>query len=240
VPKAQKVDRPVHRPDDADEDEFIRVRSISHDDLIRLSHELGPDFGLMAWLAVCLSMRFQEIAGLTVASVRNLISGEIRVLHALSRQRGLKETKTEAGERYFVDRDLAPDIATHITYRGLTPDDEDAYLFVNSHGSPLCYSSWRDNFWVPALHRAGLAQKNKNGRYLGLHDLRSMNRSIMNAQGVDLTTARFRFGHANGDPDNRMDNVYSRTNPRQNRQASEKIHAVVRPHSKGWLKKYWR
>jgi hypothetical protein len=55
-----------------------------------------------------------------------------------------------------------------------------------------------------------------------------MNRSIMNSQGVDPTTARFRFGHANGNQQDRMDDLYSRTNPRQNRLASEKVHSVVR------------
>ena len=55
-----------------------------------------------------------------------------------------------------------------------------------------------------------------------------MNRSIMDAQGVDLTTARYRFGHSNGDPSNRMDATYSRTSPRQNRLTSEKIGAVLR------------
>jgi hypothetical protein len=67
----------------------------------------------------------------------------------------------------------------------------------------------------------------KNGQRLGLHDLRSMNRTIMNEVGVDQTTARMRFGHA-GDRDDRLDDLYARSTARQNRLASEKIHTVVR------------
>jgi hypothetical protein len=96
-------------------------------------------------------------------------------------------------------------------------------------GGPLTYNAWH-KIWRKALAAANLDWTKRNGQHLGLHDLRSMNRSIMNAAGVDLTTARFRFGHANGDPQSRMDDLYSRTTPRQNRLASEKIHAVLRRH----------
>jgi hypothetical protein len=107
-------------------------------------------------------------------------------------------------------------------------DPENAPLFVNNRtGGPLTYNAWH-KVWRQALRDAGLDWKKKNGQRLGLHDLRSMNRSIMNAQGLDLTTARVRFGHADGDPQSRMDDLYSRTTPRQNRMASEKIHAVSR------------
>ena len=228
LPKLPMTPRPVHRPDDADLDDFVGVWSLSNDDLIRLADELGSDNGLMVWIAICLGMRWHEIAGLTVGSVENLLQGEIKVMQALNRQRKLKGPKSLAGDRYFVDRDLAPDIAAHLTRRGSTRDDSDAFLFVNSAGQPLSYSSWRDKFWLPALRKAGLAQKKPNGQYLGLHDLRSMNASIMEHQGVDGVTARFRRGHSVGQDDDRMAAVYIRTMPRQNRLASEKIHSVVR------------
>jgi hypothetical protein len=43
VPKWQKVEHPVLRPDDADPDDYIGVRSISNDELIALAEALGPD-----------------------------------------------------------------------------------------------------------------------------------------------------------------------------------------------------
>lgn len=80
---------------------------------------------------------------------------------------------------------------------------------------------------LPPLRRAGLDRK-RNGRYLGLHHLRSMNSSIMDHEGVDTKTARFRRGHASGQSGDRMGDLYTRTTPRRNRMASEKIHAVLR------------
>ena len=126
LPKRPKTPRPVHRPDDADLDDFVGVWSLSNDGLIRLADGLGDDYGLMAWIASCLGLRFQEIAGLTVASAENLLQGEIKVMQALNHQRKLKGPESLAGDRYFVDRDLAPDIAAHMTRRGLTRDDSDA------------------------------------------------------------------------------------------------------------------
>jgi hypothetical protein len=120
------------------------------------------------------------------------------------------------------------DLAAHMTRRGVTLNDPpDTLLFVNARtGGPLTYNSWH-KIWRKALKQAGLDWTKRNGQHLGLHDLRSMNRSIMNAQGVDQTAARFRFGHANGDPQS-LDDLYSRSSPRQNRLASEKIHEVLR------------
>ncbi len=125
LPNLPKTPRPVHRPDDADLDDFVGVWSLSNDDLIRLADELGADYGLMVWIALCLGLRFQEIAGLTVASVENVLQGEIKVNQALNRQRKLKGPKSLAGDRYFVDRDLAPDIAAQMTRRGFSRDDPD-------------------------------------------------------------------------------------------------------------------
>jgi hypothetical protein len=50
----------------------------------------------------------------------------------------------------------------------------------------------------------------------------------MDALGVDRKTAQFRRGHSDGQTGDRMGDLYSRTTPRQNRQASEKIHSVLR------------
>jgi integrase len=216
LPPVREEERPVLLPDDADLDEFVGVRTLSNDDLIRLATELGPDYGLMVWIAVYTGMRWSEIAGLTVSSL-NVVLGEIKVVHALERKtRSLKEPKSLAGTRFFVDRDLAPDIAAHLAHRGLTAADGEAPVFVNNRGRALSYSSRRTSVWVPALHRAGLARKKTNGQYLGLHDLRSMNSSIMNDQGVDNKTAQFRRGHANGQSGDRMGDLYTRTSPRRN------------------------
>jgi integrase len=226
LPALPEVQRPVLLPDDADLDEFVGVWTLSNDELIRLAEAMGPDYSLMIWIAAYLGMRWHEVAGLTVSSL-DLLQGEIRVSKALDRQRRLSEPKSLAGKRFFVDRDLAPDFAAHLARRGLTAANGDALLFVNKRGRPLSYSSWRINVWLPALAKAKLDRK-RNGRYLGFHDLRAMNASIMDHEGVDAKTARFRRGHASGQSGDRMGDLYTRTTPRRNRMASEKIHAVLR------------
>ncbi len=125
-----------------------------------------------------------------VGPVENLLHGEIKINQVLTRQRTLKtrprprRRAQHCGPRAG-DRDRrppGPPGSDRIRHRRL-PVRQQAR-------EPLSYSSWRTNVWIPALKRAGLAQKKTNGQYLGLHDLRSMNRSIMDAQGVDLTNGR--------------------------------------------------
>jgi hypothetical protein len=148
---------------------------------------------------------------------------EVRVVTALDRQRTLNEPKTKRSKRTIVDPDLMADVAAHLKRRGLTAADGDTLLFVNSKGSPLSYSPWRRSLWLPALRRAGLDQK-RNGRHLGFHDLRPVDASIMNAEGVDPRTALARLGHSNME----MYGRYARPIPRRNRQAAERIHGVLR------------
>ena len=69
----------------------------------------------------------------------------------------------------------------------------------STKGPSLVNSSWRLSVWLPALRQAGLDRK-RNGRHLGLHDLRSMNASIMDLEGVDTKTAQFRRSHASSQP----------------------------------------
>lgn len=151
-----------------------------------------------------------------------------KVMLSLDRQRLLDEPKTSAGKRTIVDRDLVDDFAVHLAQRGLTAADGDSLLFVNRRGRPVIYSSWRLRVWLPALRQVGLAER-RGGRYLGFHDLRSVNASIMVAQGVDPKTAQVRFGHARYTT---TAGLYARSTPRRNRQASVKIHAVLRRSSR--------
>jgi integrase len=223
LPEVPEVERPVLIQDDDDPADFDGVWTLSNDELIRLADAMGPNYSLMVWIGAYLGMRWGEVAGLTVSAL-NLLKGEIKVMLALDRQRLLDEPKTSAGKRTIVDRDLVDAFATHLAHRGLTAANGDALLFVNAKGRPLIYSSWRLRVWLPALDKAGLAER-RGGRYLGFHDLRSVNASIMVAQGVDPKTAQVRFGHARYTT---TAGLYARSTPRRNRQASERIHAVLR------------
>ena len=230
VPKWEKVERPVHRPDDAEAEEYIGVRDVSNDELIALADALGPDYQLAVWIALCFGLRASEMFGLTVGSVADLMRhSKVDITQVLDRQGNLVgKTKTAAGDRFIIDHDLAEDIKAHMAHRGISlSDPPDTLLFVNARtGGPLIYNAWT-KLWRKALVKAGLDWVKDNGQHLGLHDLRSMNRTIMSETGVDQTTARKRFGHA-GSSQDRLDDLYARSTPRQNRVASEKIHSVVR------------
>jgi hypothetical protein len=157
------------------------------------------------------------------------MQGLVEITHIVDREGKLvPRTKSKAGDRAIIDRDLNADIGAHMARRGISLSDPDnTLLFVNARtGGLLTYGSWR-NTWLKALTKAGLDWRKKNRHHLGHHDLRSMNRSIMNEVGVDPTTARARFGHA-GTRQEQMDDLYARTSDRQNRLASERIHTRVR------------
>jgi Phage integrase family len=229
-PGWQKVERPLHRPDDADLDEYIGVRSVGNDELITLAQELGPDYELAVWIALCFGLRYEELFGLTVRSVESLMHhAKVDILQTVDRQGKLRPTtKTKAAERYIIDRDLSEDISAHMARRGITLNDRpDTLLFVNARtGEGMSYNAWH-KLWRKALVRAGLDWRKSNGQRLGLHDLRSMNRTIMEEVGVSGVTARKRFGHA-GSREDQLTDRYARSAPRENRRASEAIHSVVR------------
>jgi hypothetical protein len=118
VPKWKKVERPVHRPDDADPDEYIGVKWVGNDELITLTEALGPEYELVVWLGVCFGLRYEEVFGLTVGSVEDLMAGMVNISQVLDRQGRLRpKTKTAAGERYIIDHDLNADIMTHMARR---------------------------------------------------------------------------------------------------------------------------
>jgi integrase len=218
LPEVPLVARPVLIGNDEDGEELPAGQwTLSNDNLGRLADKLGPDYALMMWIGVALGFRWSEVAGLTVESL-NLLRGEISVTQALDRNHQLAPPKTVAGTRTLVDHDLVADFAAHMQRRGLTAANPTALLFVNSKGRPLSHSPWRRTVWLPAVQAAGLTG-------LKFHDLRSVNSSILIAEGVDAKTLQARFGHSQIAT---TLGLYARATPRKDREASEKVHAVLR------------
>lgn len=101
------------------------------------------------------------------------MAGRVDISQTLDRHGKLRPwTKSTAGERYIIDRDLSEDIKAHMERRGITLNDPpNTLLFVNHRtGEPLTYNAWH-KLWCKALVRAGLDWKKRNGQRLGLHDL---------------------------------------------------------------------
>jgi integrase len=84
---------------------------------------------------------------------------------------------------------LATMLAEHLSDRGLTASDGDAYVFAAPEGGPLRYASFRSRVWAPSCERASL-------KGLGFHDLRRTSATAMVAAGVDVRTAQNRLGHS--------------------------------------------
>lgn len=187
-------------------------------DLEHLALELGGDATFM-WCAVCLGLRWGEVAGLTVGSL-DLLNGTVTISHQLDRAGELAPPKSEAGKRTMAAPSwLRDDLAALLADRGLSAADNSALVFANADDSPLHYSNWRTRTWVPACQRAGL-----DG--LHFHDLKALSASALVAKGVDVKTAQHRLGHSSPGVTLR---TYARATREADRSAADALGAYFRP-----------
>jgi integrase len=198
------------------------ARILTAEELERLAESLKGD-RLMPYLAVVLSLRWGEIAGLRIGAL-NLSRCTISI--AEQRTRGGKgrmidaAPKTSAGVRTLAAPEwLMRMLSAHLANRGVTEADRNVYVFAAPRGGPLHYSNWRIRVWEPAVKLAGL-------HGLHFHDLRKTAATALVAAGVDLKTAQRRLGHANPQVTLR---VYAQVTEESDRAAAEKIGSVFRP-----------
>src|SRR5262249_2272513 len=134
-------------------------------------------------------MRVSEALALRWGDV-DLIAGEIRLTHSLSRVGGeLTAPKTRAGVRTIP---LGPGLVDRLlTIKPLNATN-DHFVFSSNAGSrPILYWNFRDRGWVPALEAAGLA-----GKGITIHDLRSAAISLYAASGLSLVEVAAIVGHS--------------------------------------------
>ena len=200
------------------------ARIVTREELQRLANAMGTD-RLMPYLAVVLSLRWGEIAGLRVGKL-DFARRTVAVVE--QRTRGRKgrmvdgQPKTSAGRRTLAVPDwLMTMLADHLAARGVTDADPEALVFVAPNGGPLHYSNWRIRVWVPAVNAVGL-----DG--LHFHDLRKTAATVLLVEGVDVKTAQRRLGHASPQVTLR---VYAQATEQADRAAAEKIGTVFRPRS---------
>jgi integrase len=164
------------------------------DELARLADELGPLYGVMAYLGAALGLRWGEVAGLRVGRV-DFLRSTLSVAEQITRgERGVHVVgppKSQAGQRTLaMPEALTAMLAEHLARRGLSGADADALVLVAHYDNgPLRYDPWRRRVWMPACARAGLGG-------LTFHDLRRTNATALVADGVDLKTAQTRLGHS--------------------------------------------
>jgi integrase len=185
----------------------------------RLAGAMSPDAAPMVWLGAVLGLRWGEVAGLRVGRI-DLLRRTVTVSEQVTRGIGgvgiVCPPKSVAGLRTLtIPGPLVDVLSAHLSRRGLTGADPDAFLFPNSDGSPLDYSNWRRRVWLPAVASVGL-------RGVGFHDLRRANATAMVLDGVDVKTAQTRLGHA--DPRLTLA-VYAQATNEGDRQAADRLGA---------------
>jgi integrase len=122
-------------------------RVITAEELARLGAKLGPDWAPMLHLGAVLGLRWGECAGLRVGRL-NFSNRTLVVAEQLTRVRhGVIVSgppKSVAGRRTLsVPAALMDLLADHISRRGLTVKDVDAYVFSMPEGGHLDYAHWR-------------------------------------------------------------------------------------------------
>ena len=84
---------------------------------------------------------------------------------------------------------LIDEMARLFVRRGLSPARGSTLLFATAAGTPLNYTNWRRDVWIPARQKAELPS-------LKFHDLRSMAATALIAAGVDVKTTQRRLGRS--------------------------------------------
>jgi integrase len=138
-----------------------------------------------------------ECAGLRVGRL-DFANRTLAVAEQLTRvQHGVVVSgppKSAAGRRTLsVPAALMDLLVAHITRRGLTVRDVDAYVFSMPEGGPLDYAHWRVRYWRPATKAVGLP-------WLTFHDLRRANATALVSAGIDLKTAQTWSGRRDLNP----------------------------------------
>jgi len=172
-----------------------KIRRIAEPtDVQRLADAIGDDYRAMALLAAELGLRWGECAGLQVADVE-MLSRTVTIRRNLGEVKGvviIGEPKTAAGCRTIAaSKPLIAELAEHMSRRGLTAEQADAWLFAAPQGGPLRYSLFRSRVWTPAVTKADLGG-------LTFHCLRHSAATAWVAAGVDVRTAQHRLGHSTG------------------------------------------
>jgi integrase len=209
------------------------------DELARLADMLGV-YAPMVWLGAVLGLRWGEVAGLRVGRL-DLLRGTLTVSEQVTRGRNgvsaLGEPKSAASRRTMsLPASLVTILGAHLTTRGLTGADTDAFLFVAPEGGMLDYNRWRRRVWEPACAGAGLgtllrptADRKRHYEGLGFHDLRRVNATVLVSEGVDIKTAQARLGHS--DPRLTLA-VYAQATSEADRDAADRVGGRLLPGNK--------
>jgi integrase len=169
------------------------VRRLRHDEPLRRASLLGSrkvahyDYTPLIRLLVLTGLRISEALALRWQDVDRL-AATIHVRHSWSRERTLTEPKTKTGRR---DVPIAPGLVDMLVT--LKPEDarEDNFVFSTTGLTPIAYWNFRDRGFVPALKKAGLADKE-----ITIHGLRSAAISLYATRGLSMLETATMMGQS--------------------------------------------
>ena len=175
----------------------LTSRSIVTPEQLRdLAEAVGDDYSVAIYLAAETGLRWGEVAGLRMSSLRLLgTQGTITVDEQVTRGAGgrsyLDRPKTQAGRRHLaLSSELCGLLASHLLRRGITAAQPESFLFGPCPREHMEYNNFRKRIWQPACEEVGLSG-------YGFHDLRRFSATVLVDEGIGMKTTQQRLGHAN-------------------------------------------
>jgi integrase len=148
-----------------------------------------PRYQLLIRCAAFTGLRQSELFALRRRHV-NEMHGRVRVEDAIKAwQQGepvFGDTKSGKGRTVGLEPELRQQLSDHLAQLG----GSDALIFTKDDGGPIRETSWRRNFWVPAIKQA------LPGRDVTFHDLRHCCASMLIASGANALEIKEWMGHA--------------------------------------------
>jgi len=192
-------------------------RFLSPAEVRRLAEEMPYSLSAIAYAAAYLGCRWGELAGLKREHL-NLLRRRAHIVGALEevggRLRYVPETKSRASYRTL----LIPPFLVEVLAEHLSSAPPSEFVFTTPKGRLLSRSSFRENYWLPAVARAELSP-------LRFHDLRHTHAALLIAGGAHPKAVQARLGHASITT---TLNTYGHLFPSLDEQLTEELERVFR------------
>jgi integrase len=162
---------------------------LTRDEIEALITAMDPRYRLLLRSAAFTGLRQSELFALRRRHVDQL-HGRVRVEDAIKAwQQGqpvFGDTKSGKGRTVGLEPELRQQLSDHLAQLG----GSDALIFTKDDGGPIRETSWRRNFWLPAVADA------LPGRVVNFHDLRHCCASMLIASGANALEIKEWMGHA--------------------------------------------
>lgn len=229
----KNIKKPKPKDTEYDEREDLQVYDENETaQLMTLIQDLEDHWRLMFTLALVAGLRRGELLGLEWKCV-DFINNQIQIKQTIVLTKNgphIKKTKSKSSRRIVtLPNSMMEELKTYrkqwvknkLKFADKWTEEEHEWVFCNNTGTHL-YPSSPTNRWSKFL-------KEKNFRYIRLHDLRHTSASLLIAQGVHAKIISERLGHS--DISITM-NTYGHAFKTADRAAADKLDFLFKPQSK--------